>query len=311
RDEAQRVVLHLRSLVTGQAHHMEHIVRSIEDDPDLTGLFEDDIDESFAKQRELIRQNGVGTSTESVPPRTTHALDESGVCNELCGGVAKDDGNISRNHACNRAPCLNARGKKHVSIADVADRHLREKTDAITDIIRGISEQCAAAVEGLQMAHGIDTGEVDEVSVRPELMSQRKLNMPGLSLYGSANYDHLITGSASGSDKGSEVDSTFPTTHDSNASSIPSTPELTRRCSTSLSYLSSCTANQGLCAHDRGSHSPGDLPTSIIEDIGEGISPQGNMGTATPLWPMHSGMVKNKPNPLRNLTRSASANMIV
>src|SRR4051794_40022367 len=36
RDEAQRVVLHLRSLISGQTHHMEHIVRSLGKTPELT-----------------------------------------------------------------------------------------------------------------------------------------------------------------------------------------------------------------------------------------------------------------------------------
>jgi hypothetical protein len=49
RDEAQRVVLHLRSLIGGQTHHMEHIVRSLSKSPDLNeyieGGFEDEVDD--------------------------------------------------------------------------------------------------------------------------------------------------------------------------------------------------------------------------------------------------------------------------
>jgi hypothetical protein len=44
-----------------------------------------------------------------------------------------------------------------LSMTDVADRHLRDKTDAIAYIIRNISEQCAAAVEGLDLARRADT----------------------------------------------------------------------------------------------------------------------------------------------------------
>jgi hypothetical protein len=44
-----------------------------------------------------------------------------------------------------------------LSMNDVADRHLRDKTDAIAYIIRNISEQCAAAVEGLDLARRADT----------------------------------------------------------------------------------------------------------------------------------------------------------
>ncbi len=35
RDEARRVVLHLRSLISGQSHHMEHLVKSLTSPDDL------------------------------------------------------------------------------------------------------------------------------------------------------------------------------------------------------------------------------------------------------------------------------------
>merc|ERR1712000_238586 len=41
RDEARRVVLHLRSLVGGQSHHMEHIVQSLTKPDDLSSEIED------------------------------------------------------------------------------------------------------------------------------------------------------------------------------------------------------------------------------------------------------------------------------
>lgn len=40
RDDVQRVVLHLRSLINGKAHHMEHLVRSIGSAADLSELAE-------------------------------------------------------------------------------------------------------------------------------------------------------------------------------------------------------------------------------------------------------------------------------
>ena len=36
RDEAQRVVLHLRALIDGQTHHMEHIVKSLSQAPEIS-----------------------------------------------------------------------------------------------------------------------------------------------------------------------------------------------------------------------------------------------------------------------------------
>jgi len=48
-------------------------------------------------------------------------------------------------------------------MSNVADRYLREKTDSITYIIRNISEQCAAAVEGLQVAQRAENhGDADK-----------------------------------------------------------------------------------------------------------------------------------------------------
>src|SRR5271170_3401476 len=45
RDEAQRVVLHLRSLISGQTHHMEHIVRTLGKSPELAEYIENGYDE--------------------------------------------------------------------------------------------------------------------------------------------------------------------------------------------------------------------------------------------------------------------------
>jgi len=49
RDEAQRVVLHLRALISGQTHHMEHIVRTLGKSPELAeyieGGYDDDLED--------------------------------------------------------------------------------------------------------------------------------------------------------------------------------------------------------------------------------------------------------------------------
>lgn len=56
RDDARRVVLHLRSLIGGQSHHLEHLVGSLtkpENDNDLAheveGGYEDDTQGKFSK----------------------------------------------------------------------------------------------------------------------------------------------------------------------------------------------------------------------------------------------------------------------
>ena len=44
RDEARRVVLHLRSLIGGQSHHMEHLIESLTKPDDLVSEIEQGFD---------------------------------------------------------------------------------------------------------------------------------------------------------------------------------------------------------------------------------------------------------------------------
>ncbi|KAL9127529.1 MAG: hypothetical protein Q9217_003617 [Psora testacea] len=155
RDESQRVVLHLRSLIDGQTHHMEHIVRSLNQAPELTEYigegYEDapeDVDEpEFAngsdaghlrsRNRNSLGSASMHSTTSSTAGEKVSPEMESRFFSSLVG----------------------VKPGSRLSIADVADRHLRDKTDAIADIIRNISDQCAAAVEGLQLAHDADSEE--------------------------------------------------------------------------------------------------------------------------------------------------------
>jgi predicted type IV restriction endonuclease len=49
RDEARRVVLHLRSLISGQHHHMEHLVKTLTSPDELAA----EIEAGFAAQEEV------------------------------------------------------------------------------------------------------------------------------------------------------------------------------------------------------------------------------------------------------------------
>lgn len=154
RDESQRVVLHLRSLINGQTHHMEHIVRSLNEGQELSNHIGEGYDDvSDVESQSMVTsdhavKNGLtlvddsqrsdsrastveGTEAEKVTPEMESSL---------YGSFGADQ----------------SRRGSRLSMGDVADRHLRDKTDAIADIIRNISEQCAAAVEGLQLAHNAD-----------------------------------------------------------------------------------------------------------------------------------------------------------
>src|ERR1700749_1055051 len=72
RDEAQRVVLHLRALIDGQAHHMEHIVKSLSTAPELTEYLEEGFEE--VEDDEELRRGSVDSKAvephfrRGVPP---------------------------------------------------------------------------------------------------------------------------------------------------------------------------------------------------------------------------------------------------
>ncbi|KAI0194894.1 AEX-3 domain-containing protein [Xylaria flabelliformis] len=201
RDEARRVVLHLRSLIGGQSHHMEHLVRSLTTGDD----FMSELGEEFGEdEEEEIDSNGRLTTP-------------------------------SRNQA------------KRVSAAsfkDVADRHLKDKTDAIAHIIRNIAEQCQAAVEGLQLAH-------DAEGERPR-MSRRTSN---ISAAHSEDHDNS-TASEGGDDSRLQPFRRF--------SSVPPTPDLIpNRSSTSMSYASTMTTPE---RSSQQYHVSTEIPTKIVED---------------------------------------------
>jgi hypothetical protein len=150
-------------------------------------------------------------------------------------------------------------GKDHktlarLSVTDVADRYLRDKTDAIADIIRSISEQCAAAVEGLHLAQDAEDEESAEAS--------SKLHQNGSPRLGSEYEDGRTTRATS---EVSDLDnnSLHP---DNRHSSIPPTPDLVHnRSSTSMSMVSSSTFPE----RSSQQYGPGEIPTRIVEDDDE------------------------------------------
>ncbi|KAI2467815.1 AEX-3 domain-containing protein [Annulohypoxylon bovei var. microspora] len=202
RDEARRVVLHLRSLIGGQSHHMEHLVQSLTTRDDLAGEIEEGFDE-----------------------------DEE---------VETSDDRLLK--LANRA----SKRQSSASFSDVADRHLKDKTDAISHIIRNIAEQCQAAVEGLQLAQ--------DAEIESSRSPRRASNLSTAA--SDDSHDHSATTSEVGDDS---------LLHPSGrASSIPPTPDLIpNRSSTSMSMASTMTtperASQQYSIHN-------DIPTKIVED---------------------------------------------
>ncbi|KAL8931264.1 MAG: hypothetical protein Q9211_007099, partial [Gyalolechia sp. 1 TL-2023] len=259
RDESQRVVLHLRSLINGQTHHMEHIVRSLNQTPEIPDYTGEDFDTNNYSD---IEDGHSVAGSETVPSKRlvraagrTHSrastTDENGA--DLVEGE-----NVTpemETHFFN--PSLNPQQQSgrtsRVSIAGVADRHLRDKTDAIADIIRNISEQCAAAVEGLQLAHDAEHDDEDDVHLplhgnEPSMTDDDTNDELHKGSLRPSQADHPSTSSkptSEADDSSSLLHPSDGATH-SRTSSIPPTPDLVphNRSSTSMSMASASTNAQ-------------------------------------------------------------------
>lgn len=253
RDEAQRVVLHLRSLITGQTHHMEHIVRSIGSASELAEYIhegydvEEDDDEVQDEEQDETGEDGAGL--KNVTGRSAKRASRAGSI----------DGQDVTPSMENKLLATSKRASKRyseLSMSDVADRHLRDKTDAIADIIRNISEQCAAAVEGLQLANEAadvedeERAEADEAGISPTTSHTRE-DSGNLS-----PVENVTTDSRTG---------TGHLTPQSERSSIPPTPDLVhQRSSTALSMAS--TAPTNYTARESLNHNTRADRTKIVED---------------------------------------------
>ena len=273
RDEAQRVVLHLRSLINGQTHHMEHIVRSLGSAPELNEY----IQEGFEDVEE-----GDESTAESAKEQHT----EGGLVNTLknFAGLKPEDARIgadSRASTVDGKPLdgedvtpemesnffngdRSSKRFSQLSMSDVADKHLRERTDAIADIIRNISEQCAAAVEGLQLAQDAEEDEEEAAASAGHKGHAKQQDSVNGGLAPSEDGQQSLRtteGSEAGDGEGGYL------TPNDRGSSIPPTPDLVHnRSSTSMSMASSSAT-----APERHSqqYSHGEVPTKIVEDDDE------------------------------------------
>ncbi|CAD6502775.1 BgTH12-05365 [Blumeria graminis f. sp. triticale] len=239
RDEAQRVVLHLRALISGQTHHMEHIVRTLGKSPELAesienGYYDANDSEEYDEATGNVKKNLESDSSESrlTPTRKSPNAKSSDLTD-----VETRSRNLTRH----------SRRYSQTSIIDVADRHLKDKTDAIAHIIRNISEQCAAAVEGLQIAHE-ETGQ----RMGSQARNGRASNLSVIS---------CDAGSGQESENGDEGPRTTNC-----GTSVPPTPDLVyNRSSTALSNTSAVTTPERSGHHN----SLSEIPTRIAEDSDE------------------------------------------
>ena len=258
RNESQRVVLHLRSLIDGQTHHMEHIVRSLNKAPELSDYIEEgyeDVPEDAEEHDSVSSEAG-----RRVPSIREEPESRSFSRSSTHDGDKLDNEKVTPEMESRFFTSLDpTRSGSRLSIADVADRHLRDKTDAIAYIIRNISDQCAAAVEGLHLAHNAEAEDAQHLE--PEL-PRAKLSHKHTNSDGDVSM-HTDVSQLGADDNGEELDSGhggstgFLTPHEdmggrqSRTSSLPPTPDLIGgRSSTSMSGYSNSTApTQGRDSH--------------------------------------------------------------
>ncbi|KAL2184931.1 hypothetical protein L209DRAFT_765782 [Thermothelomyces heterothallicus CBS 203.75] len=244
RDEARRVVLHLRSLISGQHHHMEHLVKTLTSPEELAA----EIEAGFAAQEEA--------EAAAIAERE---------------GMEESDARFIKNLTLAR------RRISTQTFIDVADRHLKDKTDAIAHIIRNIAEQCQAAVEGLQLAQDAELGRPQSSASRArDLSKSRRGSSLSVAPSDDGNASSTSTATSDVGDDSSSVTLLRP--HSGRTSSIPPTPDLIpNRSSTSMSFASTTattperTSQQYLLQlHGGGGNGHGqqqhDIPTKIVED---------------------------------------------
>lgn len=180
------------------------------------------------------------------------------------------DGSSGTPGANNGFPRGLDRGKRYslASISDVADKSLKEKTSAIADIIKNISEQCARAVDTL---HLVD--EEYEALARDDISEA-----VGPSIMGD-NDDELNSTEVQGDDARSEGTSARRNSDVSEQSATSGvtrpTPDLMKRSSTSFSNFSNTNASRH-SAYTEATSIGGDAKL-VDEEEAENADVVGNM----------------------------------
>jgi hypothetical protein len=253
---------------------MEHIVRSISKSDEIAGYIEEGYAEDGEDLEDIAEE---GTREDGVAADESKAFDSraSSRANRR-SKIEGEDVSPEMEARLYNSPARNSKRFSQLSVIDVADRHLRERTDAIAHIIRNIADQCAAAVEGLQLAHDAEV-EAEELG-HGQHHHNRSSN---LSTITASDDGH----SAQGSDMGDDS-----MLHPSGrASSIPPTPDLVHnRSSTSMSIASSTTTPE----RSSQQYTIGnDIPTKIVEDSDEELA-----GRSDVEGPQDTGLVSKGHN---------------
>lgn len=259
RDDALKVVLHLRKLIDGQAHLLEDIVQTLPQEIALA-TEEPEVNAPPSLKPALDRLAVPDHQDRSSSAWSTREkLEGADVTPEMEDKFF--DG--ARGSGASGFPRGLDRAKRYslASISDVADKSLKEKTSAIADIIKNISEQCAKAVDTL---HLVD--EEYEALARDDVSE---------AVGPSINGDDEDVGSTevNGDDARSEGTSARRGSDVSDRSAASAvtrpTPELFKRSSTSFSNFSNTNANRHSAYTEATSVGGGDTKLADDEETGE------------------------------------------
>ena len=237
---------------------MEHIVQSLNEAPELSAY----LGEGYEDVSDDLEESGTDSSASG--PERLPRIDETNGASSPPPGAKVTPEMESRFFSS----LTNAKPGSRLSIVDAADRHLRDKTDAIAYIIRNISDQCAAAVEGLQLAHEAEEEPEAHHAIDPALQNRSHASHHAHTASdGDVSMHTDVSGLAAQDGDHGEADSGHggstghltpsgergQSRNDSRAGgSIPPTPDLIGgRSSTSMSGYSNSTGTTG--AHGRDS----------------------------------------------------------
>lgn len=236
---------------------MEHIVRTLGKSPELAEYIEGGYDDDVEDLEDIAEEGKTNAEGKAIAGEDNPGYDSraSSRSNRYSRQLGED--NMSSEMETRLTNGLrNSKRYSQMSIVDVADRHLRDKTDAIAHIIRNISEQCAAAVEGLQLAHDAEV-QAEELALKEARGHHRSSNMS----------THTISDDGQ-SNLGSDAGESSLHPH-GRTSSIPPTPDLIHnRSSTSMSIASTTTTPE---RNSQQYNVSADIPTRIVEDSDEGL----------------------------------------
>lgn len=285
RDEAQRVVLHLRALIDGQAHHMTHIVKSLNESPETAPFTDADEDGMPGSSTVEDEEKTPRDESEIGPIRGVGGMGSVASSRSSTRQSARMEGERATSAMESRLLSSAAARKRfsELSMTDVADRHLRDKTDAIAYIIRNISEQCAAAVEGLDLARRADSVSTEtDGDDKSDGGKKKRGKKPAKNLSPQSDdgesQDQLSN--ASESEYGDALSESAGYLHPKRGSVVPPTPDLVHdRSSTSMSIGSESTANtphrHSLQSHFKGHEEDiPEVPTRIVDQDSIGELPE-------------------------------------